>query len=69
MLIDIQHTHTHTHTLCDTITILYLIVESGVTEFLPEHVQPLLDDLLPVRHGELSQRKQDGALLLGEGLQ
>jgi hypothetical protein len=48
---------------------LYLIVESGVTEFLPEHVQPLLDDLLPVRHGELSQRKQDGALLLGEGLQ
>lgn len=46
-----------------------LVVEGRVTEFLPEGVQSLLNDLLPVGHGERSQGKQHGAFLLGQGLE
>lgn len=46
-----------------------LVVECRVTEFLPERVQSLLNDLPALRHGERPQCKQECTFILGQGLQ
>lgn len=52
-----------------TLRMTNLVVECRVTKFLPEGVQSLLNYLLPVQYGKLSQGKQDSASFLGQGLQ
>lgn len=46
-----------------------LVVEGGVTEFLPEAFQFLLNNFLSLHHGKQRQGEEQSGLLLGKCLQ